>query len=118
METTNANFTATHKTKYGFGGLLPAGIRVNILKDIVDNRCCVIDHCGNTWHGSKNDLEPVLIPFSKRTAESIYLEFVNDWLTIKSMADNYNMHAQDLGHIIDKGRDEHIVNIAHKKLAS
>ncbi len=56
-----------------------------------------------------------LTPFSKRSAESIYLEFLNEWLTIKSMAENYNMHAQDLGHIIDKGRDEHISNIAKNK---
>ena len=47
-------------------------------------------------------------PFSKKTNEEIYLEWLNDWLTIKSMADNYNIHAQDLGNIIDKGRDEHL----------
>jgi len=114
MKTTNADFTATHKTKYGFGGLLPAGRKVNIIKEIVEDRVCVIDHCGNTWHGSKNDLEAILTPFSKRTAESIYLEFLNDWLTIKTMADNYNMHAQDLGHLIDKGRDEHVLKFANK----
>jgi len=53
-------------------------------------------------------------PFSKRTNEEIYLEWLNDWLTIKSMAENYNMHAQDLGNLIDKGRDEHLQKFAPK----
>ena len=48
-----------------------------------------------------------LVAFSKRTSEDIYLEFVNDWLTLSRMAENYNMHPQDLGNIIDKGRKEH-----------
>ena len=30
-----------------------------------------------------------LTPMSKRTAEDIYLEYVNDWLTIDAMAENY-----------------------------
>jgi hypothetical protein len=51
--------------------------------------------------------------FSKRTAESIYIEWVNEWLTIKSMADNYNMHAQDLGRILDKGRKENTERISN-----
>jgi|LakMenEpi03Aug12_release.lakeMendotaPanAssembly.Ray.scaffolds.fasta_scaffold19419_18 hypothetical protein len=57
MNTTNSEFNGTHKTKFGFGGLLPAGIKVTILKEIVENRVLVKDHCGNTWHGTKDDLE-------------------------------------------------------------
>jgi hypothetical protein len=66
MKATNAKFLATHKTKYGFGGLLPSGIRVNIVKESVENRVCVIDHCGNVWHGSKDDLEINLKPLQKK----------------------------------------------------
>jgi hypothetical protein len=41
-----------------------------------------------------------LTPFSKRTAEDIYLEYVNDWLTINAMAENYGMNPEKLGQII------------------
>jgi hypothetical protein len=39
-------------------------------------------------------------PFSKRTAEDIYLEYVNEWLTIDAMADNYQIKPEKLGQII------------------
>ena len=41
-----------------------------------------------------------LTPFSKRTAEDIYLEYVNDWLTIDAMAENYGISPQKLGQIL------------------
>jgi hypothetical protein len=41
-----------------------------------------------------------LTPFSERTAESIYLEYVNDWLTIDKMADNYQIEPEKLSQII------------------
>lgn len=41
-----------------------------------------------------------LTPMSKRTAEDIYLEYVNDWLTIDAMAENYGMNPEKLGQII------------------
>lgn len=41
-----------------------------------------------------------LTPFNKRTAESIYLEYLNDWLTIDRMANNYQIEPEKLGQII------------------
>ena len=41
-----------------------------------------------------------LSPFSKRTAEDIYLEYVNDWLTIDSMAENYGIDPERLSQIL------------------
>ena len=41
-----------------------------------------------------------LIPINKRTAEDIYLEYVNDWLTIDAMAENYQIEPEKLGQII------------------
>lgn len=34
---------------------------------------------------------------SKRTAQDIYLEYVNDWLTIDAMAEHYGIEPQQLG---------------------
>ncbi len=56
----------------------------------------------------------ILTAFSKRTAESIYLEYLNDWLTVSRMAENYGRTEEEMKRVIDKGRDEHIVNIAKK----
>jgi len=50
--------------------------------------------------------------FSKKTNEEIYLEWLNDYLTVKCMADNYNMSAKKLEAIIDKGRNEHLQKFA------
>ena len=41
-----------------------------------------------------------LTPFSKRTAEDIYLEYVNDWLTIDAMAENYGIEPEKLGQLL------------------
>ena len=41
-----------------------------------------------------------LKPFSQRTPEEIYLEYLNDWLTIDAMAENYGMEPERLGQII------------------
>ena len=41
-----------------------------------------------------------LTPMSKRTAEDIYLEYVNDWLSIDAMAENYGIEPQKLAELI------------------
>ena len=41
-----------------------------------------------------------LKPFSQRSPEEIYLEYLNDWLTIDAMADNYGIEPEKLGQII------------------
>jgi hypothetical protein len=41
-----------------------------------------------------------LTPMSKRTAEDIYLEYVNDWLTIDAMAENYGIEPEKLGSLL------------------
>jgi hypothetical protein len=58
-------------------------------------------------------------PFSKKTNEEIYLDWLNDWLSIERMADNYGISAKELEKIIDKGRDEHLNKFesgAYKKI--
>jgi hypothetical protein len=41
-----------------------------------------------------------LTPFSKRTAEDIYLEYVNDWLTVDAMAEYYGIEPEKLGQLL------------------
>jgi hypothetical protein len=41
-----------------------------------------------------------LTPFSQRTPDEIYLEYLNDWLTIDAMADYYGIEPERLGQII------------------
>jgi len=36
----------------------------------------------------------------QRTAEDVYFEYANDWLTIDAMADNYQIEPEKLGQII------------------
>ncbi len=52
---------------------------------------------------------------TKKTNEQIYLEWVNDYLTTKEMANSYNMTTKELEKIIDKGRDEHLLNVETKE---
>jgi len=53
------NFTPTHTTKHGFGGLLNSGIKVELIKTICEIRAVVLDVHGNIWHGSINDLNKI-----------------------------------------------------------
>lgn len=50
-------------------------------------------------------------PFSKRTAAEIYLEYVNDWITISAMAENYGRSEEEINNIIDNGRIQHEKNV-------
>jgi len=52
-----------------------------------------------------------LEPINKRTSASIYLEYLNDWLTVSKMAEYYNMSEKRLSKLIDKGRKEHENNV-------
>ena len=52
--------------------------------------------------------------FGKKTLEEKYLEWVNEWLTIEGMADNYGLTKEQLMSIINKGREEHINNSLNK----
>lgn len=49
-----------------------------------------------------------LTPMSKRTPESIYLEYLNDWLTVERMAENYGRTKAQMNKLIDKGREQHL----------
>lgn len=48
--------------------------------------------------------------FGQKTLEEKYLEWVNDWITLEGMADNYGLTKEQLMSIINKGREEHINN--------
>lgn len=45
---------------------------------------------------TKRDMEEL----NKRAAQDIYLEYVNDWLTIDAMAEHYGIEPQKLGLIL------------------
>jgi len=44
---------------------------------------------------------------NKMTDEEMYLEFMNDFLTISAMADYYWLDTDEMEEIINRGRDEH-----------
>lgn len=48
-----------------------------------------------------------IIPFSQRSKADIYREYLNDWLTVERMADNYNRPEDEMRAIIDAGKIEH-----------
>lgn len=48
-----------------------------------------------------------MIPFSKRTNESIFLEYMIAFTTVEDMALNYGRTIEEMKTIICKGRDEH-----------
>ena len=52
----NSDFRPTHVTKKGFGGLLKAGIKVEIHTVQSDN-VFVMDEDGNGWQGKSQDLD-------------------------------------------------------------
>ena len=49
---------------------------------------------------------------SKKTNAEIFLEYVNDWLTISEMAAQYDMDPQTLQDIIEQGNKERKLGIA------
>ena len=44
---------------------------------------------------------------SGKTAEQIYLEWINDFLTVKKLAEYYNMPEKDLMLILNEGKRIH-----------
>lgn len=52
--------------------------------------------------------------YHNRTNESVYLEYVNDWLTVAKMAEYYQISIKELSEIIDKGRSDNWY--PHKKM--
>ena len=51
---------------------------------------------------------------SHMTTESIYLEYLNDWLTVAAMAEHYGKTIWGMQFLINAGRDEHIKNLSKK----
>ena len=45
--------------------------------------------------------------FSKRSKSDIYLEYVNGWLTVDVMGENYNRSGKSMGKIIKEGKKEY-----------
>lgn len=48
--------------------------------------------------------------FGQKTLAEKYLEWVNDWLTVDAMADNYGMTKEQMLDIIERGKIEHNQN--------
>jgi len=49
--------------------------------------------------------------WGQKTKAEKYLEFVNDWLTIDAIADNYGMTNADMINLLNEGKIEHLENI-------
>lgn len=45
----------------------------------------------------------------------VYIEFINDWLTVEKMADYYSLKPQELDLIINEGRKEYNEKFWSKK---
>lgn len=52
--------------------------------------------------------------WGQKTKAEKYLEFVNDWLTIDAIADNYGMTNADMINLLNEGRIEHLENICEE----
>lgn len=50
--------------------------------------------------------------FGQKTLAEKYLEWVNDWLTVKAMAENYGKTESEMLVIIEKGKIEHEKNVS------
>lgn len=49
--------------------------------------------------------------WGQKTKSEKYLEFVNDWLTIDAIAENYGMTNADMINLLNEGKIEHLENI-------
>ena len=58
------------------------------------------------------------IPITERTPQLVYNEWVNDFLTIKGMADYYGIYAPTLGDIIREGKRLTYVEIFKEAFAA
>jgi len=52
--------------------------------------------------------EPKATPNKLKSNEAIYLEYLNDWLTVSRMAEYYQMEEAELSKIIETGKKEHL----------
>jgi predicted Ser/Thr protein kinase len=48
--------------------------------------------------------------WGQKTKAEKYLEYVNDWLTIDAISDNYDMKIEDMKHLLNDGKIEHLEN--------
>lgn len=55
--------------------------------------------------------------WGQKTKAEKYLEFVNDWLTIDAIADNYGMTNADMINLLNEGKIEHLENICEERKA-
>jgi len=47
---------------------------------------------------------------SRRSFSEIYLEYVNEWITVSAMAENYNRPVPVMAEIIKLGKEEYETN--------
>ena len=43
----------------------------------------------------------------KKTKSELYLDYVNDWLTVEGMAEHYGITREKMLVILSEGKDEH-----------
>lgn len=66
-------------------------------------------------------LSPITPPakpkyFGQKTDTERYLEWVNEWLTVKGMAENYGRTEAEMLEIIEKGKAEHLEKFEPQEL--
>jgi hypothetical protein len=55
-------------------------------------------------------METITKRWGQKTKAEKYLEFVNDWLTIDAIADNYGMTKEGMKELLNEGKIEHLEN--------
>lgn len=49
--------------------------------------------------------------WGQKTKSEKYLEFVNDWLTIEAISDNYGITIAGMKELLNEGKIEHLENV-------
>lgn len=55
-------------------------------------------------------MEKIKKYWGQKTKAEKYLEYVNDWLTIEAISDNYGMTIAEMKELLNEGKIEHLEN--------
>jgi hypothetical protein len=55
-------------------------------------------------------MENITKHWGQKTKAEKYLEYVNDWLTIEAISDNYGLKIEGMQQLLNEGKIEHLEN--------
>ena len=55
-------------------------------------------------------METITKYWGQKTKAEKYLEFVNDWITIEAISDNYGLKIEGMQQLLNEGKIEHLEN--------